>query len=176
MTMVINSVDCCAKAVVLRPLIRVLWWWLKPVAGLTLVLSLGILAGACGRRPVAGDPSMLTGSESVAVSSGVKAPVGRQVYETTAAGLVLPVITKRVALIKPEDRHGPSTVGTIVVEAVLRADGVISEVQILRTTIKDRTWVEAQVSAALKQWAFRPGRLDGRTVDVRMMLLLSAFE
>ncbi len=99
--------------------------------------------------------------------------VDRQVYETATPGLVLPVITKRVAPFRSDDWGEGLEVGYVIVEAVLRADGVIDDVRILRSTYEDRGFVHARIVAALKQWEFRPGRLGGQSVDVRMFLRVS---
>lgn len=94
-------------------------------------------------------------------------------YDTSTPGLELPVITKRVAVFKHGEWDEMTEVGYLLVEAIFRADAVIAEVRVLRSTLKDHELVHERVVAALEQWEFRPGRLDGHNVDVRMAFRVS---
>lgn len=98
------------------------------------------------------------------------APPVKTIHDRSTAGLEAPVITARVSPNYPERAARLGMSGYVLLEAVLRADGTIDEIRVLRQLGKGRFGFEDAATAALKQWEFLPGRLNGRQVDVRMTL------
>lgn len=98
------------------------------------------------------------------------APPKKTVHDGSTAGLEAPVITARVSPNYPPRAARLGMSGYVLLEAILRADGTIDEIRVLRQLGKGRFGFEDEASAALRQWEFLPGRLNGRKVDVRMTL------
>jgi TonB family protein len=61
--------------------------------------------------------------------------------------------------------------GTVVLEAVVTADGCASQIRIVRSL--DPGGLDEEAVAAVAQWRFEPGRLRGAPVDVLVTIVLS---
>ena len=61
--------------------------------------------------------------------------------------------------------------GTVVLEAVVTADGCASQIRIVRSL--DPGGLDEEAVAAVAQWRFEPGRLAGAPVDVLVTIVLS---
>jgi periplasmic protein TonB len=59
--------------------------------------------------------------------------------------------------------------GTVVLSAVIRSDGSVGEVYILRG-VDDR--LDAYASAALSRWRFRPGTRNGDPVALQTVVMI----
>lgn len=97
-------------------------------------------------------------------------PAGEAVATIGTAGLEPPVFTKRVPPRYPQSGLEVKLQGYVLLEAVLRKDGSIDAIKILRGLGKGKFGFEEQAKAALRQWQFLPGRLHGKPTDVRMNL------
>lgn len=60
--------------------------------------------------------------------------------------------------------------GTVVLEAVVTADGCASQIRVVRSL--DRGGLDEEAVAAVAQWRFEPGRLAGVPVDVLVTVML----
>jgi TonB family protein len=60
--------------------------------------------------------------------------------------------------------------GTVVLEAVVTADGCASHIRILRSL--DRGGLDEEAALAVSQWRFEPGRLAGAPVDVLVTIMV----
>ena len=60
--------------------------------------------------------------------------------------------------------------GVVILEAVIRSDGSVGAIQVLRPLRLGCT--EAAIDA-LRQWRFRPGTLQGVAVDVYLTLTVN---
>jgi len=60
--------------------------------------------------------------------------------------------------------------GTVVLEAVVTADGCASQIRIVRSL--DAGGLDEEAVAAVAQWQFEPGRLGGTPVDVLVRIML----
>ena len=58
----------------------------------------------------------------------------------------------------------------MILEAVLRKDGSVGEVKVLRGLGKGKYGMEQSAVDAVRKWEFEPGQLDGRPSDVRMTM------
>ncbi|CAM2067331.1 TonB family protein [Sulfidibacter corallicola] len=90
--------------------------------------------------------------------------------ELTAAGLEPPVITRRVLPNYPMRGLKARMQGYVILEAVLRGDGSIDSIRVLRQLGKGRFNFEDEAIKSVEEWEFIPGKLNGKTVDVRMTL------
>ena len=62
--------------------------------------------------------------------------------------------------------------GTVEVEAVVREDGSVGRVRIVRS-LDDRFGLDEKAIEAVRQWRFRPGVKDGRRVPVLVLIELT---
>ena len=60
--------------------------------------------------------------------------------------------------------------GTVVLEAIVTADGCTSQIRVVRSL--DRGGLDEEAVAAVAQWRFEPGRLAGVPVDVLVTIML----
>jgi TonB family protein len=61
--------------------------------------------------------------------------------------------------------------GTVVLEAVVTADGCASQIRIVRSL--DAGGLDEEAVAAVAQWRFEPGRLGAAPVDVLVTIVLN---
>jgi TonB family protein len=78
-------------------------------------------------------------------------------------GVTQPIVIKQVKAIYPDDARQTGTTGAVMLEGVVRIDGTISGIIVKKSV--DPTVDDAAI-AALSQWEFKPGELDGRPVPV----------
>lgn len=97
-------------------------------------------------------------------------PARSSVIAQGTKGLEPPIITKRVPPNYPQRAARVGLQGYVILEAVMRSDGTLSDIRVLRSLGKGRFGFEDAARKALKKWEFMPGRLNGRNVDVRMTL------
>jgi protein TonB len=60
--------------------------------------------------------------------------------------------------------------GTVVLEAVVMADGCASQFRVVKSL--DPGGLDEEAVKAVKQWRFEPGRLRGEPVDVLVVIML----
>lgn len=85
-------------------------------------------------------------------------------------GVEPPTFTKRVQPAYPEAAMDRRIQGYVILEAVFRKDGTITNIEILRGLGKGKLGFEDASIAALRQWEFKPGRFNGLPADVRVTL------
>lgn len=91
------------------------------------------------------------------------------VYQENTEGLIPPKITKAVQPIYPEKAKHIRLKGYVLVELVVRKDGSIDNMKVIRELARGRLGFEEASTQALRQWKFEPGTKDGKPVDVRMV-------
>ena len=79
--------------------------------------------------------------------------------------ITAPKVTKEVRVGYTPDAVRAKVQGGVAMEAVVRADGSVGEVRVVRSLDKRYGLDEACVKA-LKQWQFTPGQKDGVAVPV----------
>jgi TonB family protein len=80
-------------------------------------------------------------------------------------GVTAPKLTKEVPVRYTPDALRAKIQGGVALEAVVRADGTVGEVRVVRSLDK-RYGLDDEAVKALKQWQFTPGRKDGGAVPV----------
>ena len=93
----------------------------------------------------------------------------KQDASTDSAGLSAPTATRKVDPAYPLQLMRENVEGTVIVYAVIHADGSVGSVRILRG-IDDR--VDPFASQAISQWRFRPATKNGAPVDVEATFLI----
>ncbi len=101
--------------------------------------------------------------------SGVGPPAQAIAIETE--GLVLPALLEQVEPDYDPDRARRGVQGAADVEIVISTEGIVSLARILNSTT-DETLDEAAL-AAVRQWVFEPGSLDGELVPVRAIVTIN---
>ncbi|MGH9459548.1 MAG: TonB family protein [Thermoanaerobaculia bacterium] len=90
-------------------------------------------------------------------------PVRRGIYPGVPAGGTEPIVIDRVVPRYPAAARGNGIEGTVVVRAVVRRNGRVSDVEIL----KDLPFGLGEAAArAVRQWRFRPATYQGEAIDV----------
>ncbi len=85
-------------------------------------------------------------------------------------GVEPPVFTQKVKPDYPEKARKIRLQGYVILEAILRKDGAVDDIKVLRGLGKGKFGFEDAAAEALKQWEFLPGKYNGKPADVRMTL------
>jgi TonB family protein len=93
----------------------------------------------------------------------------KQDASTDSAGLSAPTATRKVDPAYPLQLMRENVEGTVIVYAVIHANGNVGSVRILRG-IDDR--IDPFASQAISQWRFRPATRNGVPVDVEATFLI----
>ena len=101
---------------------------------------------------------------------GVPAPAvesefGKNAHKAGEPGLVQPVRKQADEPIYTPAALRAKIQGTVTLEAVVLADGTVGEVRVTTSLDKDYG-LDAAAVAAVKQWTFEPGTLNGQPVSV----------
>jgi TonB family protein len=80
-----------------------------------------------------------------------------------SGGLSAPTATRKVDPAYPLQLMRENVAGTVIVYAVIHADGSVGEVRVLRG-VDDR--IDPFASQAISQWKFQPATKNGEPVDV----------
>jgi TonB family protein len=80
-------------------------------------------------------------------------------------GVTMPKVTKEVHATYTPDALRAKVQGAVALEAVVRADGTVGEVRVVRSLDK-RYGLDDEAVKALKQWQFTPGQKDDGAVPV----------
>lgn len=85
-------------------------------------------------------------------------------------GATTPVVIHRVDPVYPELARRAKVQGTVILEAIIRRDGTVGDIKILRSLGK--LGCDEAAVTALKKWRFTPGEMNGHPVDVIMTLTI----
>ena len=81
--------------------------------------------------------------------------------------LTAPIVIMKVDPAYPPDLIRAHVEGTVVLYAVIRADGSVSQVRVLRG-LEER--LDENARLALAKWRFRPGTKNGSAVDLEAVV------
>ena len=93
------------------------------------------------------------------------------VYLTETPGIRLPILKYEVKPRYTSDAMRAKIQGEVELQVVVAADGSVSRARVINSLDKIFGLDEAGV-AAVKQWTFEPGKLDGMPVPVAVSLSL----
>jgi TonB family protein len=94
---------------------------------------------------------------------------GGGVYHV-GSGVSAPIVIKQVRPKYTGEALRDKIQGTVVLEAVVMADGCASQFRVVKSL--DPGGLDEEAVAAVKQWRFEPGRLGGTPVDVLVLIML----
>lgn len=80
-----------------------------------------------------------------------------------------PVLIKEVKPEYTKQAKEAGIEGTVVLDAVVRKDGTVSDVKVTKS-LDTKYGLDEQAITCVKQWRFKPGTKDGNPVDVRVGL------
>jgi len=86
--------------------------------------------------------------------------------------LIPPKFTHKELPLYPRIAEETRIHGYVILDAILCRDGKIRDVRVLRTLGNGRFGIEEAAIAAVENWKFKPGTIDGKAQDVRMTLKL----
>lgn len=117
------------------------------------------------------EPEVLpTDDWEIGIPDGPPEPQGDTIARVGEVGVEPPVFTKKVQPSYPERAIKIRLQGYVILEAILRKDGSVDDIKVLRGLGKGKFGFEEKAAAALKQWTFLPGKVNGKPADVRMTL------
>ena len=117
------------------------------------------------------EPEVLpTDDWEIGIPDGPPEPQGDTIARVGQVGVEPPVFTRKVAPDYPEQAVRIKLQGYVILEAILRKDGTVDDINVLRGLGKGKFGFEENAMKALKQWEFLPGKVSGNPADVRMTL------
>jgi protein TonB len=108
--------------------------------------------------------SSTTGPARERMTSGVVGPL------RVGGDVKAPVVIRRVEPMYPEEARAARVSGIVIVETTIDTNGVVRNAVVL----KDLPYGLGDAAlAAVKQWTFKPGTIEGKTVDVIFNLTIN---
>lgn len=90
-------------------------------------------------------------------------PAGPYHRVDPANNILAPKALNRVEPVYPEEYRRARIRGIVIVQASISDHGVVEDVRLLKSVAPD---LDAAAIAAVRQWTFEPGRMDGKPVPV----------
>jgi TonB family protein len=95
---------------------------------------------------------------------------GQQAYQP-GNGVTYPTLLREEKPQYPDAAMRAKIEGVVELEAVVRADGTVGDVRVLKSL--DQTYgLDAEAIATARKWLFRPGAKDGKPVPVIVTIIL----
>jgi TonB family protein len=101
------------------------------------------------------------------VIAGVMLAGAQETVYKPGNGVTLPVVVKQVKANYTQAAKDARVVGTVLLEAVVRADGTVGDVNVSRS-LDGKYGLDEEAVKAMKQWRFKPGMKDDVPVAVRI--------
>jgi TonB family protein len=98
-------------------------------------------------------------------------PFGAGAYRANEPGLVKPRLLKQVPPNYPSVAKNASVAGVVELEAVVKPDGTVGDVRIVRSLDK-RFGLDDEAVRVAKRWLFEPARKDGFPVPVIVTIVV----
>jgi len=97
---------------------------------------------------------------------------GKGAYRDGEPGLVMPVIQHRKDPFYPPAAMREKIEGEVQIEAVVREDGTVGEVRVIKS-LDTKFGLDDSAVAAVKAWVFKPGHFsDGLPVPVICLMVM----
>ena len=117
------------------------------------------------------EPEVLpTDDWEIGIPDGPPEPQGDTIARVGQVGVEPPVFTRKVPPKYPERAVKIKLQGYVILEAILRRDGSVDDIKVLRGLGKGKFGFEEEAKKALERWEFLPGKVNGKAADVRMTL------
>ncbi|HUR81844.1 MAG TPA: TonB family protein [Thermoanaerobaculia bacterium] len=81
-----------------------------------------------------------------------------------------PVVVSRVEPVYPEEAKKARASGLVILEVLVNAEGRITQTKVVKSLPYG---LDAAAEAAVRQWTFRPGTLNGEPVEVRFQIVVN---
>ncbi|HWC65209.1 MAG TPA: TonB family protein [Thermoanaerobaculia bacterium] len=81
-----------------------------------------------------------------------------------------PVLKERVEPVYPEPARKARMQGVVILEAIITADGTVSDVKVLKSV---NPLLDAAAERAVSKWTYRPATLGGRAVSVYLTVTVN---
>lgn len=94
-------------------------------------------------------------------------PVRAEQVDANAQGVVSPRVVKSVPPAYTPEAMRARIEGQVVMSAVVKDDGTVDEIKIVKS-LDSMYGLDEEAVKALKQWKFEPGTLKGKPVAVRV--------
>ncbi len=91
------------------------------------------------------------------------------IYDTTTPGITLPTAIRQVQPQYTAAALAARVQGTVLVTAVVLADGTVGDVTVTRS-LDTIYGLDGESITAAKQWLFNPAMLNGRPVAIRVTI------
>jgi protein TonB len=85
------------------------------------------------------------------------------------SGTTMPKVLKMVKPVYTPEGRAAKIQGTVQLSAVVRPDGTVTDVKVVRS-LDTKFGLDAQAVIATQQWTFTPGTRDGKPVPVTVMI------
>lgn len=96
-------------------------------------------------------------------------PVRAEQVDANAQGVVSPRVVKSVPPAYTPEAMRARIEGQVVMSAVVKDDGTVDEIKIVKS-LDSMYGLDEEAVKALKQWKFEPGTLKGKPVAVRVQV------
>ncbi len=156
------------------------------IPALTLSSGAEVLAGAIDAPPGPPTPSLGSGSGGGAgtgtgsgigsgagsgLGTGTGGGTGGGVYQP-GNGVTLPRILREVKPAYTSDAMRAKVQGTVLLQCVVRPDGAVTDIQVLRS-LDSVFGLDQEAMKAARQWRFAPGTRMGQAVPVQITIELT---
>lgn len=156
------------------------------IPALTMSSGAEVLAGAIDSTPGPPSPSLGAGSGGGAgtgtgtgigsgsgsgLGAGSGGGTGGGVYQP-GNGVTLPRILREVKPAYTSDAMRAKVQGTVLLQCVVRPDGSVSDIQVLRS-LDSVFGLDQEAMKAARQWRFAPGTRMGQAVPVQITIELT---
>ena len=136
------------------------WGRAALVAALALALAAPLVSGTLASRASADGDTRASSKER---------PLRPGIDGVTEPELI---VETKVNPVYPEKAKKAGVQGKVILQSVIREDGTVGEIKVLKAPAKDMGFVEAAV-AAVRQWRYRPAMKDGKPVPVYFTIVVS---
>jgi protein TonB len=106
------------------------------------------------------------------VIGGTKGGTGTDVGAPLRVGgdVKAPILKERVEPVYPEPARKARMQGVVILEAIITADGTVSDVKVLKSV---NPLLDAAAERAVSHWTYRPATLGGRAVSVYLTVTVN---
>lgn len=117
-------------------------------------------------------PEVLPSEEwEIGIPDAPPAPTKKEViHRVGQIGVEPPIFTHKEMPTYPHLAQRLRIRGYVILEAILRKDGSIDSIKVLRDVGEGKFGFEEEAIKSLKKWQFMPGKVNGKPADVSMTL------
>ncbi|MCB1042510.1 MAG: energy transducer TonB [Acidobacteria bacterium] len=91
-------------------------------------------------------------------------------YKLGDSGIAAPQIMQHVAPYYPRRAYALRLEGSVLLQAIFKANGSIDQIQVIKPLHGGHYGFENAAAEAIRLWRFIPGKRQGTSVDVQMLV------